>query len=183
MCLIVSREYHWADVFIPSPRKCDKDILVFKALNRKTVCFFDDITGAFNCDFHFMGSWTSYPSSEFETPYMKTDVSFKDGMDVLETPHFSCGYDTWGRLIIEQGIHTGTHIGTARGYGDFIFFAVIPAGTEFYVGEMSDMVSTKIIIFESLETFEKYKETHEVIDCDEYEKSYKTDSFFDNKND
>ena len=169
MCLVVSRECHWTgDLSFPLSRRCDKDILVFKALNRRTFYFGGDGPTSYLDNFHFSGSWTAYPSPEFETPYMKTSVSFKEGMDVLDVPHFSIGYDEWGHPIVEQGIHTGTHIGTAKGYGDFVFFAVIPAGTEFYIGEFSDMVSKKIIIFESQEAFEKYKETHEVIDCEDY---------------
>ena len=44
------------------------------------------------------------------------------------------------------------------------FFAVIPAGSKFFVGKEDDgdIVSNKLIIFESEDAYEEYCENHEV---------------------
>lgn len=149
---------------IPKPHVSDKDILVFKGLNIRAVHFqgTDSVSGC-----NFTGSWSTYPSHNFETPYMRECVVFEEGIAILDVSHFSFGYDSFDGTIVTRGIHTSRDWGIAKGYGNYVFYAVIPAGTEYYLGTFSDVVSKKIVIFETPEDFEEYKKTHNVMSVNE----------------
>ena len=159
MCLTVSLKHHYYNRYKedPRPKTCDKDILVFKALNIVTYKF-----GA--------GYYSFYPSHDYVTPHMLNKVSFEDGQTDLEVDSFSFEYDFYSDPMVHKGIHSMQSYGTAKGLGDYVFYSIIPAGTEFYIGTLSDVVSKKIIIFESKEKFMEYRDSHKnsLIDFKEY---------------
>jgi len=158
MCLIVSRRHDFDRLCgIPIPMTHDKDILVFKGLMRGTY----EMTS-----YNHQLSYSVYPSNHFQTPYMRTPVDFENGTAVLESEDMKISYDQIGRAVISTGIHTSRYIGIAFGYGD-AFYSVIPAGTEFYVGTMSDIVSKKLVMFREVKDWEKYRAEHDVDPIDE----------------
>lgn len=164
MCLIVSLKHHYYNrnkEKYPSPKTCDKDILVFKALNFITCKIVDG---------PFTGKYSLHPSNDYVTPYMLNKVSFEDGRTDLEVDSFSFDYSFYGNPRVHKGIHSKQSFGTAEGLGEYVFYSIIPAGTEFYIGTLSDVVSKKIIIFESKEKFMEYRDSHKnsLIDFKEY---------------
>jgi len=154
MCLTVSYKHikNWPE--FPNPFTCDKDILVFKSLNMATYTV--EYKGACNSTMN----WSTYPSHHYVTPAFSKFVKFENGRATLETEKFGKEWDySTGLARINEGIHTCQHHGTAKSYGgQLVFFCVIPAGTEFYVGMAGDVVSKKILIFEDEKEFLKYRE-------------------------
>lgn len=168
MCLTVSYKYkkNWSE--FPNPFACDKDILVFKSLNVAT--YTTEYKGIFNSTMN----WSTYPSHNYVTPTFSKFVKFENGRATLETEKFGKEWDSsTGLAKINEGIHTCQQHGTAKSYGgQFVFFCVIPAGTEFYIGTIGDVVSKKILIFEDEKEFLKYREergNNNIIDFKEFD--------------
>lgn len=155
MCLTVSNRHpRRLGVEFPKPFVCDKDILVFKSLNVATYTV--EYKGACNSTLN----WSSYPSHHYVTPAFAKVVKFENSRAKLETDKFG---EEWssdtGYAKINEGIHTAETYGGAKQYGgSMVFFSVIPAGEEFYIGTQNDVVSKKIIIFETEDEFMKYRE-------------------------
>ena len=104
------------------------------------------------------------------TPYQYLPIKFRKGRVTLEARGFA-SVTTAAEVAI--GIHafcsrkaTEHELDYARSYGWVFkkFFAVIPAGSKFFVGREidGDIVSNKLIIFESEDAYEEYCENHEV---------------------
>ena len=168
MCLTVSYRHHRKSmVEFPEPFICDKDILVFKSLNVTTHSV------EFEGDCNYTIKWSTYPCELYATPTFGKAVKFENRRAMLETDKFGKEWDSsTGHAIINEGIHTGKHPGTAKIYGgSSVFFCIIPAGTEFYLGMFDDVVSKKILIFEEDKEFLKYREERgkeNVIDVNEF---------------
>ena len=152
MCLIVSTTIHrecienTAYTNIPvrarKPHTFDKDIVVYKGLLK---------TG-------------TEDKNEYLTPIMHYPVKFENGIITMEVENFEGQVTLYGKTTIEKGIHSFNHCLSAKyvSYQDVdAFIAVIPKGTEFYFGESNDMVSKKLIIFQTNEAYDEYAKTHE----------------------
>lgn len=142
MCLIVEKG--------TNKRKAETDILVYKCLDGY-------------CDNYY-------------TPYQNVPVYFKKGKCVMNTPHFSYERSRY-HTIVKEGIHSYYKKSNAECYessyyycfGTKMYYAIIPKGTEYYIGNSGDVVSTELIIFKTLEDYQKYKKSSKKI-CiiDEY---------------
>ena len=140
MCLVASRVIHVRedDNGVATPIVFDKDFVVVKGL---------------------------YETAEehlYVTPVQQHPVKFKNGVAEISVEEFGTSLSSCGETVVEEGIHSFTQSCHANGWGAKPHFAVVPAGTEFYFGSASDMVSKKLLVFETEEDFEIYKETHEV---------------------
>lgn len=143
MCLIVEKG--------TNKRKAESDILVYKCLD-------------------------NYCTNYYTTPYQNVPVYFKNGKCVMNTPHFS--YERNGnRTIIKEGIHSYyrrikaeyVELSYNHCFGTKMYYAIIPKGTEYYIGTNEDIVSTELIIFKTQEDYQKHKKKTEkicIIDVD-----------------
>jgi len=99
------------------------------------------------------------------TPYMYAPVNFnKKGFAIQKAKIGEKERVSYDRTLsrIEQGIHAFRKLSIARDEAndfsiDKIFHAVIPAGATYYNDEChEEIVSNKIIIFETYELYQKY---------------------------
>ena len=136
MCLVV--------VEGTNKRKAEADILVYKCL-----------------DFYCLN---------YYTPYQNFPVYFNKGKCVIKTPHFS--YERNGyRTIVKEGIHSyykkfkaeNIELSYKFCFGTQKHYAIIPKGTNYYIGTAGDIVSTELIVFETEEHYKKYVEKSEKI--------------------
>ena len=165
MCLTISDYFHnEMDEFGNlKPLTHDKDILVYKGLRVRTKKV--QVVGYNLC-------WSVSPSHDYETPCIKTPITFIDNMFTMETNKLGHYHSYLGYIDrIEEGIHSSKDKSGAYSYG-ICFPAVIPAGTEFFIGISNDMVSKKLLIFETPEKLDKYKLQHEVETAEDLFKNY-----------
>lgn len=92
------------------------------------------------------------------TPYQGEEIIFNDGVFEQSIPDEELKPNMWG------DVHRGIHSLRSRfGFLDestkscTLYYAVIPAGTPFYVGKYDDVVSSRLLIFESMDYFNKYE--------------------------
>ena len=98
---------------------------------------------------------------EYVTPYFFKIVNFKNGKCMLKTHKFTVEflknplqqkvYD----MIISEGIHSMTSIAPQALLSQH--YAIIPKGTKFFIGTDCDIVSKKLIIFQSQSDYFSYK--------------------------
>lgn len=144
MCLYIENAVHtetmkYRNQDIPKPLVADKDILCFKHL-RKNV-------------YHY-----------YYTPYQLKTVEFnKNGVAELvsnvksEKLPFTMNKSLLSLgFIITKGIHSFSFKKHPY-YGTLCFKAIIPQGALYYVGNNKDLVSSKLIIFEDDDAYEKYE--------------------------
>ena len=104
------------------------------------------------------------------TPYQYIPIKFRKGRVTLKARGFA---SVTPEAEVAIGIHafysrkaTAYELDYAKtmGWAFKKFFAVIPAGSKFFVGreDNGDIVSNKLIIFESEDAYEEYCENHEV---------------------
>ena len=91
----------------------------------------------------------------FETPVMNEPVSFgENGIAVMSVSRFGWEYDKFFRkYAVGKGIHSYT---SPKIPFYCRFYAIIPKGTRYFVGDCYDMVSTKLIIFRSYDDYEAF---------------------------
>lgn len=97
------------------------------------------------------------------TPYQNTPVNFdNDGMAELSIDSERLKPNMWD--CVHYGIHSYYDMLACFNMADMFrykdYLAVIPAGTPFYVGDCLDIVSSKLLIFESLKDLDSYEEKH-----------------------
>lgn len=94
------------------------------------------------------------------TPYQHTPVDFKDGKFELWIDDKELKPNFWNDVY--RGIHSYQDLTESSNISRLLcyklYYAVIPAGTPFYVGIDGDVVSSKLIIFETYVDFCKYEE-------------------------
>ena len=94
------------------------------------------------------------------TPYQRMCVNFENGKAELWINDDDLKPNIWED--IHQGIHSFYDLYECRlramMFGFSPYYAIIPAGTPFYVGNTFDVVSSKLIIFETGEDLAKYEE-------------------------
>mgnify|MGYP007069842618 CR=1 FL=1 len=157
MCLRISKNFikdPLPEETTPEPFIYEQDFVVYKTVKKE-----------------YVGEEILYWS-----PVQDTPIRFKDGMCEMSTDFFGIrwypSFDDGSEYIfcINEGIHAHTNKllnehteppGLWRVFTS-IHYAVIPAGTEFYWGDSSDIVAKRMIVFETEEDFEKYRETHNV---------------------
>ena len=136
MCLIIEKG--------TDKKKAESNILVYKCLD--SYC------------------------ANYYTPYQNFPVYFEDGKCVMNTPHFS--YERNGRhTIVKEGIHSYykrfkaeyTEFSFNHYFGTKMYYAIIPKGTNYYIGNSGNVVSTELIIFKTKEDYKKYVEKSEKI--------------------
>lgn len=141
MCLVKSdiHKNNWDNPFI-----AQNNIVVYKALDTKTYNGVKNIC----------------------TPYRYLPIVFFDGKCVMNESNM----DIYGEFI-NKGIHAYTteerckitcnmfhdETGTKK------FWAVIPKGSRFFVGNGDDIVSDNLIIFKTREEFRKYKKDNKCV--------------------
>lgn len=155
MCLIASKFYHKED----NNRnvKCfvaKEDILVYKCLD---------------CN-----------DGEYCTPFQYMPIVFTKGKYVYNKVKMSqkigCGIRK--NALVSQGIHAyrtrDKAINVSKGFhgtnGTYMHYAVIPKGSNFYIGDNADVVSNNLIVYREKRCFDRYYPS--IIDFKQYMDKY-----------
>ena len=155
MCLIASNDYHKKDnnrnveCFVAK-----EDILVYKCLD---------------CE-----------SGEYCTPFQYMPIVFTKGKYVYNKVKMSqkigCGIRE--NALVSKGIHAystkGKAIMVAKDYhetnGTSMHYAVIPKGSNFYIGNNDDIVSNNLIVYRDKRCFDRHYPN--IIDFNKYIDKY-----------
>ena len=151
MCLQINKNFHpqLCDGAVPLPFVASDDILVTKILMRTKK------------------KWL-FGKDKLETPIMKEQVKFDGkGMAVLsDSFSFSKAYSfEHGPSVVDRGIHAFTGVGRDSIINikwniidneKALYNAIVPKGTEFYIGNNGDIVAEKMIIFSNVKAYLKY---------------------------
>lgn len=136
MCLVVVKG--------TNKRKAKADILVYKCLD----CYYGN----------------------YCTPYYYFPVYFEEGKCVLKVKNFT--YDNFSDdKRVEAGIHSFYSEFAAQDIvndfhetdGTEKHYAIIPKGTNYYIGNGCDVVSTELIVFEKENDYKEYVKNSEKI--------------------
>ena len=151
MCLITDNYYHKKDKF--NNVKCfvaEEDILVYKCLDCK--------------------------NGEFRTPFQYMPIVFTKGKYIYTNVYMKkktfCKMDEGG--YVWSGIHAYRTMSRAfavsKSYyefdGTYMHYAVIPKGSNFYIGNNDDVVSNNLIVYRDKKYFDKDYEN--IIDISDY---------------
>ena len=97
---------------------------------------------------------------DIRTPFKNVPVLFKDGVAELQIND----EDLKPNMLkdVNKGIHSYSSLSECR-ERSFVFtysayYAIIPAGTPFYVGKREDVVSSKLIIFKTENDLRNYED-------------------------
>ena len=113
---------------------------------------------------------------EYCTTYREMPITFNKGKYVYKevdmSEHFYCG--KIGSASVDVGIHSfgtkGAALATCKEFhvqcGTSMHYAVIPKGSNFYIGIDEDVVSNNLIVYREKRTFDKYYKG--TIDITEY---------------
>ena len=145
MCLCVYTAKHLINNSLV-PKIADTDILVYKLLSLSS-------------------------NGNIYTPYQGYRIDFKEGTFVYpQTKIGKLNGISFFVPYIDEGIHSCfsknaiTRIFNVRLYSNYdnIYYAIIPKGSEYYIGMDGDIVSNNLIVFENKEIYNKYESTHKV---------------------
>ena len=152
MCLVLIKH---------KPQVAEKPILVYKMLEEY-------------CKY---GIRKDYKNIK-ETPFQGTRVVFKRGRTTLES-NLIVEKKYYGHDVINIGIHSYELLSVANEkkeeldffniWGCEIYYAVIPKGSTYYLGENCEVASNKLIIFRTKEDFLKspyVKDYEEFVEID-----------------
>ena len=138
MCLTKSN-IHAKDY--SKPFVAEKDIIVYKALD--------------HCDI--------YGTKKIRTPYQNCPINFVDGKCVMVSK-----LEELNKYNVGKGLHSFRNEEEIKITCAFFpetkmtkHWAIIPKGSEYFIGKDEDVVSDNLIIFKSREYFRKYKREHE----------------------
>ena len=155
MCLIVSKFYHKKDN--NRMAKClvaQEDILVYKCLD---------------CE-----------DGEYWTPFQYMSIAFTKGKYVYDEANMDesvyCGKGSSSSVSV--GIHSfgtkGAALLTCRDFytmnGTSMHYAIIPKGSNFYIGIDEDVVSNNLIVYRQKRCFDKHYPN--IIDVKQYMDKY-----------
>ena len=155
MCLITDNYYHKKDKF--NNVKCfvaEEDILVYKCLDCK--------------------------NGEFRTPFQYMPIVFTKGKYVYNKVKMSqkigCGIRE--NAVVSKGIHAFSTRGNAIKLVKFFYdvngtsmhYAVIPKGSNFYLGSQGDVVSNNLIVYREKRCFDRHYPN--IIDFNKYIDKY-----------
>ena len=132
MCLTVDLTFHKKRFGKYQPIKAETDIVVYKELK---------ILDPEYCI----------------TPYQRVLIMFKDGIAIQTEKEFEyLIHPIYHVPVIYQGIHASIIYPKIYRNEYAGFYAIIPKGTHYYRGIYGDIVSKKLIIFNSYNTFKQY---------------------------
>ena len=116
---------------------------------------------------------------QYRTPYQDAKVLFDEGKAKIVSSKyglyspFSTTYDySWS---ITEGVHS--YISFDDSYsclcGQFVFIAVIPKGSKYYIGTWGDIVSDELIVFEDSKAFYRYIKGKRMVTAEWLVKNFK----------
>lgn len=152
MCLIISNDYHKKDN--NHNIKClvaQEDILVYKCL--------DCINGKYCTPFQYMPIMFTkgkYAYNKVNMPKSKYYWNYTIGVGIH-------AYSTKGKAIMVVKDYHKTN-------GTSIHYAVIPKGSNFYIGNNDDIVSNNLIVYRDKRCFDRYYPS--IINVTEYIDKY-----------
>lgn len=85
--------------------------------------------------------------SRLVSPYRGTEYKFGQ--------LYTSNLRRW-ELEVEQGLHSCITREQASFHGELAFPSVIPVGSQYYLGQRNDVVSTQLIVFSSIKAVEKH---------------------------
>ena len=137
MCLIKSiiHKNNYSKPFI-----AEKDIIVYKALD--------------HCD--------TFGNKCICTPYMYYPIVFVNGKCIISSVLL-----TNSKPYVDFGVHAFVNEEKIKSTCDFFpetkmtkHWAIIPKGSEYYLGQEEDIVTNELIVFKTREEFRKYRREH-----------------------
>jgi len=98
----------------------------------------------------------------YETPFVHSKILFKNGIYIQQCDKFgiSCNDFDINEWHIFEGIHSLVYNPWHLSFPHCSKIAIIPKGTEFYIGNCNDLVSLKLIIFKNRFRYWIYKIFH-----------------------
>ena len=98
----------------------------------------------------------------YETPFVYSIILFKNGVCIQQCDKFgiSCNYFHINEWYIFEGIHSLVYNPRHLYFPYYSKIAIIPKGTQYYVGDANDLVSLKLIIFKNRFRYWIYKIFH-----------------------
>lgn len=132
MCLYVDRQYHpFTYISKPKPKVATFPILVYKALG--------------------------FDGKRYIAPYRGTKYNFNKTytakLGVLLNYYIDRKRYEW--YEVGEGLHACITKDRADQISSNVFYAIIPPGAEFYLGDENDIVASKLIVYESKLDLEK----------------------------
>lgn len=145
MCLSINSLHYdtFEEKYIPKTAECDLE--VYKAL--MTADGWKYVGGKL------------VDHISYYTPFQGVEVKFKDGQCLKKANGNGAHLGKRINWEINQGIHSmlsRTHYVFSKGSRTKWFHAVIPKGTNYFIGTKDDVVSEKLLIFESDKDYENY---------------------------
>lgn len=103
----------------------------------------------------------------YETPFQFIQVQFKDGQLLQKASGNGAHLGKRTSWEVNQGIHSVTCMNKyefSKNHNVFIkwHYAVIPKGTNFFIGDYDDVVSERLLVFETKECYEEYCKNNNV---------------------
>lgn len=101
----------------------------------------------------------------YETPFQFVQVKFKNGQLLQKASGNGAHLGKRKSWEVNQGIHSVT-CRTRYEFSNNHFikwhYAVIPKGTNFFIGDFDDVVSERLLVFETKEYYEEYCKNNNV---------------------
>ena len=160
MCLYIDENVHtkrikYRNQNVPEPLIADKDIPCIKYLLVKFIGnMIDD---------------NNVPCNKYyTTPYMGARVRFNKNriaelVSDIENEALPFTYEIYSNFSVEHGIYSYVRengremvLNVFRTVPSTLFKAIIPRGAMYYVGQDSDLVSNRLLIFEDEDAYQKY---------------------------
>ena len=160
MCLFINKKIHKGRNGFHKPRVAKHNILVYKILE-----LFDDGSKA---------TPYQYLPIEFKGGrcHLKTDKMVDSLYFVKDTDNDGCHLDKVGEAIHgfygEDRTKEEMRIGRHNDWNFKKYYAVIPKGAQYWVGQDNDICSSEMIIFASQKSLDKYsKDNNKVVTLNE----------------
>lgn len=149
MCLSISWSHydHFTKKYIAETAKCDLE--VSKAL--VSLIGYKKVNGE------------KIKYNAYSTPFQGVEVKFKDGKCLQKASGNGAHLTKRAHWAVNQGIHSVLKKTHFRSFSNSKWYhAVIPKGTNFFLGEYDDVVSEKLLVFETDKDYEDYCKNNEV---------------------
>ena len=117
MCLIVDLKFHQFHSGLPVPLKAEEDILVYKYLIIR------------------YGRYRTYPRA-YLIDFRGNKFHYKSRLEC---------HQPFANYIVEKGLHTVVNNDGVPSFESY--YAIIPKGSNFYIGKEGDIASDQLIIY------------------------------------
>ena len=99
----------------------------------------------------------NFDGCHYYTPFRGKKIVFKDGKYLMKAGGNGAHLGYRKSFLVNQGIHSYYNLSYAfyLNTSDCQFESVIPKGTNYFIGKNGDVVSEKLLIFETKENFLK----------------------------